>query len=249
MKDNFSIQAKEYARFRPQYPRILVNYLSQLCTNKHLAWDCGTGNGQIATLLSEFFLQVVGTDISLTQITNAPILPNVTYKVESAEQSTLLNKSVNLVVVAQSIHWFNFDKFYSEVRRVSAPNGIIAAIGYPLINIKHKNLNSLVQYFYTQVVGNYWDWERTHIDNYYRNIPFPFEEISFRKFSMEYTWNKEALLGFLSSWSAVQHYQKQHGVSPISLIEEEVNKAFKAETTFAVTFEIFGRIGKINSPA
>ncbi len=38
-----------------------------------------------------------------------------------------------MITVAQAIHWFDFEKFYAEVKRILKPSGIIAVIGYGLI--------------------------------------------------------------------------------------------------------------------
>lgn len=48
MKDNFSKQADLYAKFQPGYPSELFAFLFSSVTEKKTAWDCGTGNGQVA---------------------------------------------------------------------------------------------------------------------------------------------------------------------------------------------------------
>jgi hypothetical protein len=55
MKDNFSAQADIDAGFRPGYPSELYNFVLSLAKSRHAAWDCGTGNGQVAAALSEYF--------------------------------------------------------------------------------------------------------------------------------------------------------------------------------------------------
>ena len=55
MKDNFSTQAALYARFRPTYPPELIDLLASLAPARMAAWDCGTGNGQVAVLLAGHF--------------------------------------------------------------------------------------------------------------------------------------------------------------------------------------------------
>ena len=59
----------------------------------------------------------------------------VDYHVEPAEHVSLGDSSVDLVTVAVAIHWFNFDEFYREVRRVLKPDGILAAWTYNLAQI------------------------------------------------------------------------------------------------------------------
>lgn len=136
MKDNFSRQSIDYAKYRPHYPEELFGFLMPLLKEHHLAWDVATGNGQVANLLAEYFNQVIATDISENQLKHAIQKHNVMYRVESAEQSSLPDASVDLITVAQAIHWFNFEAFYREVRRTLKPNGLIVVIGYPLFSIE-----------------------------------------------------------------------------------------------------------------
>jgi len=50
-KDHFSRQAREYAKFRPNYPTELFAFIVANAPNDELALDCATGNGQAANLL------------------------------------------------------------------------------------------------------------------------------------------------------------------------------------------------------
>ena len=65
MKDNFSKQSDLYSKFRPGYPKQLFEFLLPLLPVKNSAWDCGTGNGQLAVTLSKYFTEVYATDISV----------------------------------------------------------------------------------------------------------------------------------------------------------------------------------------
>ncbi|HMI78613.1 MAG TPA: class I SAM-dependent methyltransferase, partial [Ferruginibacter sp.] len=143
MKDNFSQQASGYAQYRPQYPEELFAYILRFVKEKKLAWDCGTGNGQSAKALSNYFEKVIATDISQKQIDNAYKASNIFYAVEPAEQTTLADKSVDLITVAQAMHWFNFEKFYAEVNRVAKPGAVIAVWTYNLLKIS-KEIDDLI---------------------------------------------------------------------------------------------------------
>lgn len=245
MKDNFSTQADIYAQFRPNYPISLLQTIAAMAPSKQCAWDCATGNGQVATHLANYFEQVWANDISPQQLNNAPIKPNITYVVESAEQTTLPDQSIDLTIVAQAIHWFDFEQFYAQLRRVSRPNAIVALIGYPLMTLHHPELNTIIQHFYYQTIHAYWDKERQYIDEKYQTIPFPFDEISIAPQQMNYTWTASQLIGYLNSWSAVQHYIKQHGNNPIDLIKPDINRIFATITSTNLHFDLLLRIGKI----
>jgi len=95
MKDNFSTQADLYSRFRPDYCQQLYDFLLHLIPAKNTAWDCGTGNGQVAVKLSEYFEEVYATDISANQIKNAK--KKKTFFIQSQKQKKLLFPIINLI--------------------------------------------------------------------------------------------------------------------------------------------------------
>ncbi|MFV8342760.1 class I SAM-dependent methyltransferase [Flavobacterium sp. XS2P39] len=134
MKDNFSKQASEYSKFRPQYPNKVINYLVSFVKNKSIALDIATGNGQVAHKLSHFFETVYGVDISQNQLNNAIPTENIIYKVAAAENTFFKNHEFDLITVAQAVHWFDFELFYKEVYRILKPEGIFAVLGYGLFS-------------------------------------------------------------------------------------------------------------------
>src|SRR5688500_5223465 len=134
MKDNFSGHAETYARFRPAYPEGMINYLCDLANEKKIAWDCGTGNGQTASMLAEHFAAVFATDISSNQLSHAIKKDNITYACESSSSTSLASESVNLITVSQALHWFDVEAFYQEVKRVGGDSSVIAVWAYSLLN-------------------------------------------------------------------------------------------------------------------
>ncbi|QBR13189.1 class I SAM-dependent methyltransferase [Sphingobacterium sp. CZ-2] len=243
--DNFSKQASIYAQYRPSYPHELYDYLSELTPTHELAWDCGTGNGQSAIHLADFYDSVYASDPSEAQITNAFAHDRVTYKVEKAEESTLKDQSVDLVAIAQAIHWFDYDKFYAEVKRVLKKGGIIAtwAYGIPSIN---KELDVLIKHFHQKTVGPYWPIETRSIDQEYTTIPFPFREIEPPEFYIRKRFKMEDLLGHLLSWSATQRFIEQVGHNPIDQLRLEVEKIWgNPQLVKDAVWKIYLRVGKI----
>lgn len=245
MKDNFSKQASSYAQFRPSYPPELIQYLSSLSSFRGSAWDCGTGNGQVAIQLAGYFEDILATDISEKQLQEAPAHPRIRYAAEPAEQCSAPDGTFNLIVVAQAIHWFDFDRFYAEVRRVMKPGGVFAVLGYNLFHTDSAEVDQLIRHFYTDIVGPFWDPERRHIDNGYRSIPFPFEEIQTPAFKMEYRWPFDALIGYLGTWSAVQHYQRERNENPVSLIEPALRDAWSGVGERVVYFPVLLRVALV----
>jgi ubiquinone/menaquinone biosynthesis C-methylase UbiE len=244
MKDNFSHQADKYLLYRPSYPAEIFSFLIAQLRDTKTAWDCGTGNGQVAVELAKYFDVVYATDISAQQIENAIDKQNIIYSVQPAETTNSADNTFDLITVAQAIHWFDFEKFYGEVKRVAKPQAIVAVIGYGLIKT-FDEADAIIEGFYFNTVGKFWDAERKYIDDNYRTIPFPFQEIETPKFSNELYWNFEHLIGYLGTWSAVKHYIKAKGENPINLIEEKLKQCWGNETR-KVRFDILLRVGKID---
>ena len=244
MKDNFSTQSTGYARFRPGYPPALLEEICQLCSTHDCAWDCATGNGQIAAVLSEYFRQVEATDISENQLNNAIQKSNIHYQVAAAETALFPPASFDLITVGQAAHWFDFEKFYTEVRRVLKPGGILALIGYNVLKID-ADTDAVVQHLYSDVLGKYWDAERHLVEQAYATIPYPFPEIEFQEMEMQYAWTFEQLLGYLGTWSAVQHFNRERGFSPITeQFVADLRATWPEHVVKTVRFPIFGRIGR-----
>lgn len=245
MKDNFSARSADYAHFRPGYPPALFEFLFENCSAFDAAWDCGTGNGQIAAGLAERFERVVATDISQSQLANAVQRPNIQYRLEAAEASSLEEKSLDLVVVGQAAHWFDFEKFYPEVRRVMRSDGLLALVGYHLIRVDEET-DAFINHLYRNVLGEYWDTERRHVDAAYTTLPFPFEEIALPALEMTYEWTLDHLLGYLGTWSAVQHFVKKNDTSPLSAEwAAALRRAWPKGQVKTVRFPIFGRVGHL----
>ncbi|MDQ0594387.1 ubiquinone/menaquinone biosynthesis C-methylase UbiE [Chryseobacterium ginsenosidimutans] len=247
-KDNFSKQAEVYLKFRPTYPQELFEFLSSLTSEQKLAWDCGTGNGQSAVKLADYYEKVYATDPSVEQIKNAIHHDRVTYKVENAETpSSLEDNSVDLITVAQAIHWFDFDKFYTQVRRVSKPNGIIAvwAYGTPTIN---EELNNIIKDFHDNIVGEFWLPENKLIDMEYSTIPFPFQELKTPEFFIRKQVTLSETLGHLRSWSATQKYIDKYDINPIDTLSKKMQEYWKdTDNQKEMTWKIILKVGKIVS--
>lgn len=245
MKDLFSGHSAEYAQYRPGYPPALFQWLANELPATENAWDCGTGNGQVATQLAAFFQQVYATDISTEQLAQAPQAENILYSRQPAEQTNFPDTSFDLVTVAQAIHWFDLPAFYTEVKRTTKPGARLLVLGYGLVQV-NATVDPLIKHLYKEVLGPYWAHERRLIDDAYQTIPFPFEEIQLPHFPNQYPWSLRHLLDYLRTWSAVQEYQKVNGTDPVSTLESDFQKAWGKEETMMVSFPLIGMLGIIN---
>ncbi|MDE2259894.1 MAG: class I SAM-dependent methyltransferase [Betaproteobacteria bacterium] len=217
--DHFGSVAADYVKNRPTYPPGLFDWLAGQCMSHDLAWDCGTGNGQAATALARYFDRILATDASAAQIAQAGGHPKIEYRVASAESSGIDNQCVDLVVIAQALHWFDLDCFYAEVTRILKPGGLVAAWSYGVLKVEGEEVNAMIQRFYHDEVGPYWPLERRHVETGYRDLSFPFIRIPAPSFAMSARWTLEQLLGYFRSWSATAHLIKDKGFDPVSSLE------------------------------
>ncbi len=243
-KDLFSEHSSLYKTFRPEYPAALYQFILNQVPDNCLAWDVGTGNGQVAKVLSEYFTSVYASDISEKQIAEAYQAENICYVKCQAEYSGLPAKSVDLITVAQALHWFNFEEFNKEVKRVARPGAVIATWGYELLNI-NLEIDNLIVDFYKNTVGNYWSPERKHIEDAYQSIPFPFQEIECPEFSIELRWSIDQLLGYINTWSSVQKFIKQNHYNPVDVLRLNIQKHWNEGDLKKIVFPLFIRMGQI----
>ena len=229
-KDHFSSDSESYSDFRPAYPGELFRYLAAITPQQNTAWDCATGSGQAAGMLANYFAQVVATDASAAQIKHAATKENIRYEVALAEQSPIASTSIDLITVAQALHWFKLDKFASETNRVLTENGILAAWTYNLLSI-NDDIDTLTNKLYFDVVGDYWDFERSMVEDGYKNINLPFRQIDSPVFTMSAQWGLQQLIGYLNTWSAVKAYTTANGANPVDTMTEELTKAWPAGNT------------------
>lgn len=243
-EDHFSTQSGQYAQYRPQYPDVIYAYLASIAPSRSLVWDCGTGNGQAAVGLVQHFERVYATDASAEQITLAYSHDKVEYHVETAERVSLETGSVDLVTVAQAVHWFDFDKFYAEVKRVLKPNGVLVVWTYGLPEIS-PTIDKIVYRCYSEILSGFWPERIRYVEERYQTLPFPFEEIDPPQFVMEGEWDLGQLAGFMDSWSGTQKYIQQNGKHPVKEIGDELLSDWPNEKEKRkVRWPLYFRIGR-----
>jgi SAM-dependent methyltransferase len=210
-------------------------------------WDCAAGNGQASIGLAGCFARVIATDASREQIGAAPAHPRIEYRVAAAERSGLPDHSVALVTVAQALHWFDFDRFYAEVRRVLQSGGVLAVWTYGVNLVEGDGVDALVQRFYRDVVGAFWPPERRWVEEKYRTIPFPFAEIPVPGISMEVQWTLAQLLGYFGTWSATNRCLAATGKNPLAELGTELARVWgPPDRTHRVCWPLSMRVGRVN---
>lgn len=246
-QDLFSAQAATYAAIRPDYPPALFDFLRSLVDHHRLAWDCATGNGQAAEALAAFFEHVIATDASEQQLAHARANPRIEYRAATAEASGLADATVDLVTVAQALHWFDRDRFYAEAKRVLVPGGVLAVWSYGDAWIADDAaIDTALQQFNHVTLGAYWPAGRGLVGSAMRQLPFPFAETSAPPIDIVRNWTLDEFAQYLRSWSSRAAYLKRHGTDPVSPFIETLRPLWgDRDTRHEMRWEITMRVGRV----
>jgi len=245
-KDHFSGAAAGYAAHRPVYPPAVAEALAERSPARGLAWDAGCGSGQLSVVLAGAFEQVVATDASAAQIAQATPHPRVRYAVSPAEASGLPGGSVDCAVAAQAAHWFDLDRYYAEVRRVSRPGGLVALVTYAVMQVD-PDIEQLVAHFYWKTLEGHWPPERHLVEEGYRSLPFPFEPVPSPALALEHRWNAGQMLGYVGTWSAVQSLRKAGRGVDLERFGEELRRLWgDPATARLIRWPLSLRLGRVS---
>ena len=225
---DFSGVSEEYAASRPLYPPELFEWLASSVRCREMAWDTATGNGQAAIGLASHFTHVVATDVSPAQVQHARHHPRIEYRVASAEESGLAANSVDLVVAAAAIHWFDLDRFYREVDRVIHRGGVLVAWTYHVAHVGPP-LDRILWPFYRDVVGRYFAAGARMVDSHYDGITLPGKPLQTPAFRTTVRWSAEEVLRFVRTWSGVQSYMAATKQDPVEQIAQAVRDVFGSD--------------------
>ncbi|KAJ3695036.1 hypothetical protein LUZ60_000413 [Juncus effusus] len=177
-------EAEQYAKRRPTYPKEWFSMLSSLTPEHHRVWDAGTGSGQAALTIAEFYDEVIATDVCESLIEQAVKHPKIRYfhtpiSISEEEMVAMLggDNSVDLIISATAVHWFDLDFFYSVANRVlKKPNGIISLWSY---YYDVKNFEYITDEIKTLVLP-YMDKRTLYPMHGYKTLPFPFQTLKLK---------------------------------------------------------------------
>ncbi len=242
-KDYFSDGSTNYAAFRPSYPPALAQWLAARAPARGLCWDCGCGTGQFSTVIAAEVERVEATDASAAQIAAAAPHPRVTYRTAPAEASGLPDGCADLIAVAQAAHWFDLPAFYAEAARVAKPCALLALITYGVLLVEGAAPNQAVQDF-RAVIAPDWPPERRLVEEGYRSLPFPVPEIAAPAIDIEVDWSLPALLGYVSTWSALKALRARGGEAALDQLADRLAASWgEPARPRRVRFPIAMRVG------
>ena len=245
-QNHFAAVANQYAAFRPTYPAALISDIVALAGGPSItALDVAAGNGQASIPLAAACRHVYASDLALSQIQAMPALANVLPYVSRAEQTCLPDASVDLVCVAQAMHWFDVDAFHREVRRICKPGGVVAVWTYALLRATPP-LTAIIDDLYAETAAH-WPADRVHVDNHYATLPFPYERIAYTPPAMTAAFTQERLRGYLSTWSGVQRYCKAGHADPVAARADAIAAAWgqAADATVTFSFDLTVLLGMV----
>jgi SAM-dependent methyltransferase len=242
-KDHFSRQSAAYSRYRPAYPERLIEHVAAQAPGRGVAVDCATGNGQAAVALATHFDAVLALDGSASQLSRASPHPRVHYAAALAERLPLRDGSVELVAAAQAAHWFDFERFHAECRRVLVPGGVVAVWTYEKFRVNDA-VDAVIDDFYVNVVGGDWPPERHYVEQGYRTLPFPWRELPAPAFVLETDWELGQVMGYLATWSSVQRYKERTGADPLPALEPRLAALWPRSVALRLRWPIHLRIGR-----
>jgi SAM-dependent methyltransferase len=242
--DHFSRDPVAYAKFRPRYPETLFTWLATLPDSRRRAWDCATGSGQAAVPLSRHFDLVLASDASLGQLRSAERAPRVRYFAGLGESSPLPTRSIDLVTVAQAMHWLDPARFTAEAGRVLTPGGVLAVWGYGMLRMEGPVGETMAR-FYTETVGPYWPPERAIVEEGFRSVSLPIHEATPPPLAMEAELTLDALSGYVRTWSAVGRYLTAQSRDPVAELVEDLRPIWgPPEQTRLVRWPLTIRAGR-----
>ena len=219
--DYFSGVAARYAAYRPHYPQALADALAALCARRDVAWDAGCGNGQLSVQLAARFAHVYAHEPSQAQLDVAERHPRVSYACAPAEASGLPDASVDLAVAAQAAHWFDWPRYVAEVGRVARPGALVALASYGIL-VVDGDAGAEIAHYYRDIVGSFWPPGRQHVENGYRDLAWPWPEITAPAIDVTAAWTRDELIGYVTTWSATSKMIQAEGPARFDAFRERL---------------------------
>lgn len=226
-QDHFSSIAKQYTHGRIHYPDELYQFLSGQCRAHEVAWDCATGSGQAAIDLARYFDHVIATDISMALLDQATPHPKISYRQVEAEASGIETESVDLITIAQALHWFDLPQFWNEARRVMKPSAILAFWGYIWPEVS-PDVDDVMEEFKARIASS-WPERSALLHGAYASINPPFHEISAPEIITTVSWTADDYLAHLRSWSATRYYSENTGENIVETFAPVFAKAWRGD--------------------
>jgi SAM-dependent methyltransferase len=133
-KERFSSRVADYIRYRPDYPREMLDVLREYASLRAgiRVADIGSGTGIASRLLLAAGCEVFAVepnaamrDAAESQLSGNSLFHSVA---APAESTTLPQQSVDMILSAQAFHWFDRERARVEFSRILKPHGFIVLV-------------------------------------------------------------------------------------------------------------------------
>lgn len=132
--DRFNFRAENYDKFRPGYPHALLEYIYQhnKLNEDSVITELGAGTGILSFELAKWPCKLIAIEpndeMRKKALGTLKGLRNCQVVNATAEKTTLLDSSIDLIICAQSFHWFNTNRAKTEFQRILKTNRKVAII-------------------------------------------------------------------------------------------------------------------------
>ncbi|KAM3588917.1 hypothetical protein VKS41_001346 [Umbelopsis sp. WA50703] len=248
-----------YHAYRPVYHQgtyeLIYDYHEKKGGQFDAAADVGTGTGQAAAKLADKFKNVVGTDISEKMLEAVDTKPNLRFQACPAEKLPFADDSLDLVSTFEAMHYFKRDEYFKEVQRVLKPNGTIAIVVYHLPFAKGMpEVSQAIDKLIYEKLTDSWDEGRFLVDNLYRDITFPFDNVTryFRPDNkveecpgitspypiLEQDMTLKHFELYCKTWSGYAKHMKNHTEDPVDSTIKEISDILNSKSLDSTTLTL-----------
>jgi ubiquinone/menaquinone biosynthesis C-methylase UbiE len=248
--DRFSSRVDNYVKYRPGYPREIIDLLVAECglTPESVVADIGSGTGIVAELFLRHGNKVYGVEPNREMREAAERLLKAHANFKSidgkAEATTLDGQSVDFVTAGQAFHWFDQEKARKEFTRILQPQGWAVLIW----NERRLDSTPFLRAYEDLLLKYGTDYERVRHENVYEDIRsfFAPESFKFADFDNLQTFDFEGLKGRIFSAS----YTPEPGHPSFDPMLEQLLAIFSThQKSGKVTIEYdtrvyYGQLGK-----
>lgn len=126
-EEKFTGKAALYDKYRPSYPRELIDWLYDKTKAETVA-DIGAGTGKFTECLTAKPWKITAVEPNDDMRSKLGGIEGITAVKGSAEATGLEAQSVDMVTAAQAFHWFDREKFKSECKRIIKNHGSVAVV-------------------------------------------------------------------------------------------------------------------------
>ncbi|MBL0050471.1 MAG: class I SAM-dependent methyltransferase [Bacteroidetes bacterium] len=247
--NRFSSRVENYVKYRPHYPVELISFLKgkKILTSKSVIADIGSGTG----ISSELFLKngnvVFGVEPNMEMRKAAEkslaVFSNFKSVDGTAEETTLENQMVDIIVAGQAFHWFDLEKCKIEFKRILNPKGTVVLIwndrrtqSTPFL-IGYENL---LQTFGT----DYREVDHKNIDEKVFNNFFGEGNFKSKTFENFQHYDYDSLEGRLLSSSYVPN-EGHHNYQPMINALKELFIHYQHDNTVTIEYDTIVYYGKL----